>query len=227
MASGSIILIQYKDLFLMGQETNYLTDDKEITEFYEKTHGKSIHDSFWLNSTEKEAHIYFSKLCLQLETLLHTQITYADFKASKSSPGFFSAKPRYVKDERSALYGFPKGSYESKDGDLKETIRRECFEETALVIDIDSIEDINKIVPKYKKHQYRVYHYKLTKSEYEDALKTISEKNKQKENELHNIQFMKIPKDISGFFINLVSKESYLALIEKKPGGSRKTRKQR
>ena len=52
MASGSIILIQYKDLFLMGKETNYLTDDKEANEFYEKTQNKTnILVTYYLEKT--------------------------------------------------------------------------------------------------------------------------------------------------------------------------------
>ena len=53
-------------------------------------------------------------------------------------------------------------------------------------------------------------------SEYENFSNIITIKNQDRENELHNIQFIRIPKgDPRDFFINAVSKEAYERTIDR------------
>jgi 8-oxo-dGTP pyrophosphatase MutT (NUDIX family) len=170
----------------------------------------------------------FSILSEQLEHIFTEvpHITYADFKNSRGNSGYISAKPRYVTEERRSLFGFPKGSFESKDLTLKDTAVRECMEETGISLDIDKVEETHALASTGRGGFYKVYHYKLTKLEYENCLKIIKEKNNDRENELHNIQFIRIPKgDPRTFFINVVSKEAYERTIDPPRYNFKKTRR--
>ena len=233
-ADGAVVLIYYQNLFLMGQETSYITDSDDFNKRYKDSTGKSIDDDF-LSPGSKEnagdlliATTKFSQLCLDLEGLFPEipRITFADVRNSRSNPGFIAAKPRYVVNERRQLFGFPKGSYEHKDGLIDITGIRECDEETTVVLSHAKLQDTNNLVPTGRGTHYSVYHYKLTKKEYEDALLLIAEKNQSRDNELQNLQFLKVPAvDPRRFFINVVSKEAYERTIKK--GGSRKTLRSR
>jgi 8-oxo-dGTP pyrophosphatase MutT (NUDIX family) len=223
-ALGSIILIYYRDEFLMGRETTFLTDDKDVVANYKTNDGETIYAGFLSpgqlenDENSKTAKRKFARTCVDIEKKLPDipRVTYADLKNSRTNPGFITAKPRYVVKEKRYLYGFPKGSYENKDATLQDTIIRECSEETNIDINPERLIDTGILAPNGKKTSYAVFHYKLTKPEYEKFLKIIEEKNKSRENELHNIQFIKIPTtNLKDFFINSVSKDAYSLTITK------------
>ena len=217
-ADGSIIMIYYQDKFLLGEETVYITDNKDIDRLYRDNAGKKIEEAFlWPGSTDNEedsinAKAKFSDLCRDIELKTHSirHVTFADFKDSYKEPGFIKAKPRYVPGDRRNFYGFPKGSYELKDDSLETTAFRECHEETSIVLNPDRIKDQQTLVPTGKKSKYAVFHYKLTKPEFDALSLMILEKNEDRENELHNIKFIKVPPgDPRKFFTNAASKEAY------------------
>ena len=217
---GAIVLIYYKDLYLMGKETSYLTDESIISE--------NLFDLFLFKGDSlDEAHIYFNNICIKLEKIYKIKITYADVKESKRHLGYISAKPRYVKESRKHLFGFPKGSHEHFDTDLKETVKRECFEETSIILDSDRIEYTNKNAPTGKTSKYAIYQYKIiSDQEFNIFKQNIKQKNMSKENELHDIQFLKIPiGDPRNFFTNVVSKEAYERT--RLSMGGRKTRRKK
>lgn len=229
-AVGSIILISYRDNYLMGRETSFVTDDKTIVAHYKTNSGETIYEGFLSpGSIEnfddlKDAKKKFTNTCIDLEDKIPdiSRVTFADIRDSRSNPGFIAANPRYVVAERRDLLGFPKGSYENKDKNLENTIIRECGEETGLIIDMAKLIDSGILAPTGKKTYYAVYHYKLTKPEYETALMIIEEKNKSRENELHDIQFTKIAKgDPKNFFINCISKEAYSRTLVKRKNRTR------
>jgi 8-oxo-dGTP pyrophosphatase MutT (NUDIX family) len=201
-ADGSVVLIFYNDLFLMAQETKYLTDEDEANAIYKKATGMTLQEAFLSEgSTEsptqlRAAKMHFATLTEELEQMYPEipHITYADVKDSQRIHGLISAKPRYVAEERRTLFGFPKGSYEHKDNILNMTAFRECQEETGISLQLNKLVDKRLNVPTGHKGQYAVYHYKLTKEEFENFSEAIEAKNKDRENELHNIQFIKIPK---------------------------------
>ena len=58
---------------------------------------------------------------------------------------------------------------------------------------------------------------------YEKFTEMINKKNQSRENELHNIQFIKPPTDYRNFFTNLISKDAFMK--HKIKGGTRKTNK--
>jgi 8-oxo-dGTP pyrophosphatase MutT (NUDIX family) len=233
-ADGSVVIIYYNDLYLMAQETKYLTDSQELSKWFLNIKGESLFDTFLHKGTtentedlEKAKH-RFALATEQLERIFPEipRITYADFKNSRTNPGHISAKPRYVAEERRRLFGFPKGSYETKDLTLKHTAARECFEETGIILNIDKLDDKRTLVSTGRGGFYLVYHYKLTKMDYENCINIIRKKNQERENELHNIQFMRIPKgDPRDFFINVVSKEAYEQTVESPKLNIRKTRR--
>jgi 8-oxo-dGTP pyrophosphatase MutT (NUDIX family) len=217
-ADGAIILVYYQDKFLMGEETVYLTDSKELEKAYRTNAGQKIEEAFLSpGSTDIEEDIQkakakFSELCRDIEIKTHTikRVTYADFKDSYKEPGYIKAKPRYVPPERRNLYGFPKGSYELKDSTIETTAFRECHEETSIVLNPDRIKDQQTLVPTGRKSRYAVFHYKLTKLEYDAFSIMIAEKNRSRENELHNLKFIHVPDgDPRNFFTNAASKEAY------------------
>jgi len=231
-AEGAIIIIYYNDNFLMAQETKYLADEQDLESIYHKAKGKTLQESYLYKGTThneddvSQAKKHFGELTEYLEELYPEipHITFADVKDSRRNPGFISAKPRYVAKERRTLYGFPKGSFEQADLDLKITAFRECQEETGISLRLDKIDDKYTLVPTGRGAYYAVYHCRLTKQEYEDYLEVIKEKNKAHENELHNIQFIKIPKgNPRNFFINVVSKEAYERTIQSPRPFNRKT----
>ncbi len=218
----------------MAQETKYLTDSIDFSNKFLTLKGKNLFETFLQKgSTDNKNDVTkakqrFSILTEQLEHIFPDipHITYADFKNSRGNPGQISAKPRYVAEERRMLFGFPKGSYETKDLSLKHTAARECFEETGIVLNIDKLEDTRALASTGRGGFYLVYHYKLTKSEYENCIDIINEKNRERENELHNIQFIRIPKgDPRDFFINVVSKEAYERTVESPKSNVKKTRR--
>jgi len=226
---GAIILIRYKNLYLMGKETTYLTDDDDINKDFFDTHGKTLYDNFLFKGTEKDAKLYFTNLCKELETEYNIKVTYADFKESTKHKDHISAKPRYVTESRENLYGFPKGSYEEKDRDFKNTAKRECYEETGLVLDKDRIENTGKTAPTGRKSHYAIYHYKIIdEKEFRQFAKTIKEKNRSRENELQDLEFKEIPKgDPRDFFTNVVSKEAYERTCVYNLRAGRKTRRKK
>lgn len=234
LADGSVVIIYYNDLYLMAQETKYLSDSQDMSNKFLNQKGKSLFEAFLqkgsiddIGDLEK-AKNRFATITEQLERLFPEipRITYADFKNSRGNPGHISAKPRYVAEERRTLFGFPKGSYEYKDLSLKTTAFRECQEETGIALQVDKLDDKNTLVPTGRGSFYNVYHYKLTKPEYENFTQTITIKNQDRENELHNIQFIRIPKgDPRDFFINAVSKEAYERTIEPIRFNIKKTRR--
>ena len=226
--TGAIIMIKYQDLYLMGQETSFLTENEDIMKVYPTLK----QDFFSPGSTENKedldnAKAKFTELCEQLEKRFPEipKITFADIRNSRTNPGFIAATPRYVTLERRKSYGFPKGSYEDKDGSLINTIIRECNEETGIILRPESIEDLHVTASTGRKGNYAVYTYNLGKSAYEDFSKILMKKNKSRENEIHELQFIKIPKyDYKNFFTNNVSKEAFLKQI-KRGGAKRKTLK--
>jgi len=229
-ADGAVVLVYYQNLFLMGQETSYITDSDDFNKRYKDSTGKSIDDDF-LSPGSKEnpkellaATTKFSNLCLHMESLFPEipRVTFADVRNSRSNTGFIAAKPRYVVNDRRQLFGFPKGSYEHKDSIIDSTGIRECEEETTVVLLESKLQNTNNLVPTGRGTHYSVFHYKLTKKEYEEALLLIAEKNQSRDNELQNLQFLKVPAiDPRRFFINVVSKEAYERTVKK--GGFRKT----
>jgi 8-oxo-dGTP pyrophosphatase MutT (NUDIX family) len=223
-ADGAIILVYYQDKFLMGEETVYVTDNKELDKSYRTNTGQKIEDAFLSpGSTYNEKDIQnakakFSELCRDIESKTNSikHVTFADFKDSYKETGYIKAKPRYVPDERRNLYGFPKGSYELKDSTIETTAFRECNEETSLVLNPDRIKDQQTLVPTGRKSRYAVFHYKLTKPEYDAFSIMIAEKNRSRENELHNLKFIKVPEgDPRSFFTNAASKEAYEQTVKK------------
>jgi len=224
-ALGSIILISYRDNYLMGRETSFVTDDKTIVAHYKTNSGENIFEGFLIPGTIeneedlKAAKNKFTNTCIDLENKIPdiSRVTFADVRNSRSNPGFIAANPRYVVADRRDLLGFPKGSYENKDKTLENTIIRECTEETGVFINPIKLIDTGILAPTGKKTNYAVYHYKLTKSEYEKIIMIIEEKNKSRENELHDIQFTKISNgDPKNFFINCISKEAYSRTVKRK-----------
>jgi hypothetical protein len=229
-ALGSIILISYRDNYLMGRETSFVTDNKTIVAEYKTNTGENIYEGFLspgsIENLEnlKAAKKKFANTCIDLEKKMPdiSRVTFADIRDSRSNPGFIAGNPRYVEADRRDLLGFPKGSYENKDKFLENTIIRECGEETGVFINPAKLIDTGILAPTGKKTNYAVYHYKLTKSEYEKATTIIEEKNKSRENELHNIQFTKISNgDPKLFFINCISKEAYSRTVKKRKNRTR------
>ena len=232
-ASGAIVLIYHDKLprkYVMGEETDYVTDISSITKSYRTPSGETLHEAFLAPVTIHTstsliaAKQKFATSCDELEKAHGYRlgrITFADIKNS-SKPGKISAKPRYVKVDRRGKYGFPKGSYESIDGTLEDTAIREMEEELGIKLSKNSLKDVNQLVLTGGNTYYAVYHYKLNDLEYKALTLSIQSKNNGREAELQSLDFREIPKDTSAFFTNQASKRAYQSV--KVPGGSRRTR---
>jgi hypothetical protein len=242
-ASGGMVIVYYMDrlgpIFLMGQETTYLTETHNVTDF-KSSEGKKVREAFLYkgdinNPVDLEAaKKKFGKLCKELEAFnprFIKRVTFGDVKMSKGSPGFISAKPRCVGDDNVGRYGFTKGGYEaSEDGSINDTVVRECEQETSVKLDIKRLVETKKTFSKGKA-PYALYLYELSDSEYQSIHdnKTLTKKNADYENELHDIKFIRVPKmDLKKFFINSISREAYEEcisdILNAKKGG-RKTRR--
>jgi 8-oxo-dGTP pyrophosphatase MutT (NUDIX family) len=227
-ANGAIILIKYQDKYLMGQETNNLSENENIMKHY-----TTLYKDFLSPGTiESEDDIIkakekFSATCKQIEEQFPdiSRVTFADIRNSRTNPGFIAATPRYVLTKRRNLFGFPKGSYDPKDITLLNTIVRECYEELGIHLDLDKIKNLGKDAYRNTKqvYSYSIFTYHITKDMYEKFIEMINKKNQSRENELHNIQFIKPPTDYSDFFTNFISKDAFMK--HKIKGGTRKTNK--
>ena len=248
-AEGALVMLYYTDelgpQFVMGEETSYITDDNDFIEKYKTEQKTSIYETFAVNGVlpkDKDvAHVSFAKLCAHLERTYPElgRVTYSEFKQS-SKPGKISAKARYVVSDRRNKLGFPKGGYKpptepDADASLNDTAMREVKEETSLVLDPLRLIDANYISRAPKGDRYAVFHYELTEEEYTLITSTgiFAKKNAERENELHNVQFIRVPeKHHDSFFTNLVSKNAFIhtnakiAKVAKKGGAKKKhTRK--
>jgi hypothetical protein len=122
-ADGGIVIVYYIDrlspIFLMGQETTFLTEVHNMRDF--KTKEKEDIWNAFLNEGDinnikdlDAAKKKFTKICKEIEEFnprFIKHITFSDLKNSKASPGNISAKPRCVKEENIDRYGFSKGGY--------------------------------------------------------------------------------------------------------------------
>lgn len=239
-ADGGIVIVYYIDrlgpIFLMGQETTFLTEVHKMTTFKSKDeediwkaflHKGDLSNKKDLDAAKKK----FTKICKELELFnprFLKHVTFSDVKNSKASPGNISAKPRCVKEENMDRYGFTKGGYNnSLDASINDTVVRECFEETSIQLDITRLVDTEELYNTKGDKKYALFLYELTTLEYEsihtDAI--LERKNTDYENELHNIRFMRIPTgNLKNFFINSISHETYkysIKLILKRKNGGK------
>jgi 8-oxo-dGTP pyrophosphatase MutT (NUDIX family) len=245
-AEGALVMLYYTDelgpQFVMGEETSYVTEDKTFIEKYKTEQKESIYETFAINGVlpkDNDAlHVTFAKLCVDLERIYPElgHVTYGEFKQS-SKPGKISAKARYVVRDRRNRLGFPKGGYKppsepDADASLNDTAMREVKEETSLLLDPLRLIDANYISSAPKGDRYAVFHYELTPEEYTLITSTgiFAKKNAERENELHNVQFIRVPEERrDSFFTNNVSKNAFIhtkgkiAKVAKKGGAKKKT----
>lgn len=218
MSKGALLILSYKPpssdrLFLVGSESSYLSENKHALTVL-KYKGKNLYDAYLspgsINSVTAAtiAKTTFDSISRSFDNTNPEfgHITY-DKPKNSSKKGFISAKPRYVPVDKRGKYGFPKGGILPLDkGDVKNTVIRECYEETNILIEKRKLRDIGK------KNDYTVFHYEASDEEFSLFTALIIGKNTEYENELQDIRFSVIPKTISGrntFFINDLSKKAY------------------
>jgi len=243
-AEGALVLIYFTDSqglqFVMGQETTFLTDNKEFLEKYKKTIKESLYDTFIVDGTlpadTHTAHAQFIRKCEVLEKAFPElgRVTYSEFKQS-SKPGKISVKARVIPSEKRTKYGFPKGGYKGPgdpdaDASLNDTALREVYEETSLHLEPLRLIDTNYISVGSRGERYAIFHYELTDAEYKSIKdnSVLVKKNAERENELQAIQFIRIPSKTDIFFTNLVSNKAYThtrdKIGKKHTGGGKRAR---
>lgn len=244
-ASGAIVIAYYKDrfgpIFLMGQETVYLTEAYNLKSYVSKS-GENIWQAFSYKGDLSDptdlskAKEKFTNACIEIMGVkknTYGQVTFADLKNSTTSPGYISGKPRCVKESKRAAFGFTKGGYEaSEDASINHTAIRECLQETGVKLDINKLKELDGLHQSSGDSKYALFIYEFSEAEYLKIRdeNTIQHKNASYENELHNIRFNRIP-DNAGkhFFINAISKKTYekanKLITAKKGGASKNTRK--
>jgi 8-oxo-dGTP pyrophosphatase MutT (NUDIX family) len=230
-ASGGIVLICSPTNpveYITGEETSYVTNISSITKGFRTKAGETIHQAFespGLITSEEDvsaARRKFVNSCKELEAAYAKlgRVTFGNLKQS-SKPGIISAKPRYVESGRRGRYGFPKGSFEVTDASIDAGALREVFEETAIQLDPSRLEDINRLVNPGGATYYAVFKYRLTADEYNHYKAHLRIKHLSTENELQNIAFRAIPKNVKEFFTNKGSRNAYNT---QKHGGGRRRR---
>jgi len=123
-------------------------------------------------------------------------------------------------------YGFPKGGYISgknyvkksnnsmdiEDFSINDTVVRECYEETSIKLDKNKLNDTDTLFTSGGTSKYALFTYELSDFEFEaiHSMGLLVKKNKEYENELHNVQFLRIPEgENKKFFTNSISREVY------------------
>jgi len=221
-ASGAIVIVYYKDkggpVFLMGQETMYLTETNKLGKFKSKEH-EDVYAGFLKKGSMNndvdiiQARRKFTGLCKELEVYTKTHVTYSGMKNSNSKAGYISAKPRCVSDKNKTKYGFPKGGFEqNEDMSVDDAAIRECRQETSVELDIKRLAETDHLIASGKDSYYKLYLYELSKLEYDaiHTLQILEKRNADYENELHNVCFKRIPNmDFKDFFINAISRVAY------------------
>jgi 8-oxo-dGTP pyrophosphatase MutT (NUDIX family) len=244
-ASGAIVVAYYKDrfgpIFLMGQETVYLTEAYNLKSFVSKS-GENLWQTFLYKGTMSDptdlsnAKTKFTNACIEIMGIkknTYGHVTFADLKNSSSAPGYISGKPRCVKENKRSAFGFTKGGYEpGEDASINDTVIRECFQETGVKLDISKLKELEGLHQSSGDSKYALFMYEFSEEEYLKIRdeKTIQHKNASYENELHNIKFNRIPEQAGkNFFINAISKKAYEKankfITAKKGGASKNTRK--
>jgi 8-oxo-dGTP pyrophosphatase MutT (NUDIX family) len=222
--SGAIVLVYTLDaagpIFLMGEETEYVTNDKIIRQKYKSPDSENIYTAFEHpgntgNTVELEAaNKKFAKSAKDLESKYPAlgHVTYANVKNS-SKPGIISAKPRYVPVERRNSFGYTKGSYEpSLDASINDCAVREVWEEIGIHLDITRLNDTDICIYSGPTSKYEIFLYELTSEEAAQITSnsTLVNKMADPENELHNVQFIRVPqKNRKNFFTNLTSRNAF------------------
>lgn len=243
VAAGAIVLI-YTDSeprkFIMGEETSYVIEKQPdlVKKFVSKA-GEDIYKAFLSPGTVKspsdviKAKAKFATICEEIDSDMFGRalggVTFGNLKDS-STPGYISAKPRYVEGWRRNKYGFPKGSYEEKDKTIEAGGLREVREELGLILDPARLVNVRKLVKTGGTSSYAVFHYIVTAEEYKSMTETMAEKSKSKDNELRSFGFLEIPTTNSArqnFFTNNASKLAYQETFLGFRGGRRTRRKRR
>ena len=242
VAAGAIVLI-YTDSeprkFIMGEETSYVIEKQpEIVKKFVSKAGEDIYKAFLSPGTVKSpinvtrAKAKFATICEEIDSDMFGRalggVTFGNLKDS-STPGYISAKPRYVEGWRRKKYGFPKGSYEEKDKTIEAGGLREVREELGLILDPARLHNVRKLVKTGGTSSYAVFHYIVTAEEYKNMTETMAEKSKSKDNELRSFGFLEIPSNSAkqDFFTNNASKLAYQETILGFRGGRRNTRRKR
>jgi 8-oxo-dGTP pyrophosphatase MutT (NUDIX family) len=222
--SGAIVLVYTLDaagpIFLMGEETEYVSDNKTIKQNYKSPDGENIYKAFEHpgstgNSVQlAAANKKFAKSASDLESKYRIlgRVSYANVKNS-SKPGIISAKARYVPIERRDSYGYTKGSYEpSLDASVNDCAVREVWEEIGIHLDIMRLNDTGISINSGPTSKYEIFLYELTSEEAAEIItnNTLVNKMAEPENELHNVQFIRVPeKNRKSFFTNLISRTGF------------------
>lgn len=229
-ASGGIVLIYSPTNpveYITGEETSYVTNVSSIAKGFRTKTKETIYEAFespGLVTSDDDvstARRKFVNSCKELALAYDTlgRVTFGNLKQS-SKPGIISAKPRYVEAARRGRYGFPKGSFELTDASIDAGALREVFEETAIQLDPSRLEDINRLVNTGGDTYYAVFKYRLTADEYNHYKAHLRIKHLSTENELQNIAFRAIPKNVKEFFTNKGSRNAYNT--QKQKGGRRR-----
>lgn len=239
-AAGAIVLI-YTDSepkkFIMGEETSYLIEKKpELVKKFRSNTGENIYNAFLSPGTiaspndVERAKVKFTTVCNEIDSSLLGRllggVTFGNLKDS-STPGYISAKPRFVEDWRRKKYGFPKGSYETVDGTIEAGALREVREELGLILDPTRLINVRRLVKTGGTSSYAVFHYVVTAEEYATMTAAMELKSKSKENELRSFEFREISAKNNAkqeFFTNNASKTAYHETILGRVGGTRKTK---
>lgn len=242
VAAGAIVLI-YTDSepkkFILGEETSYVIEKKpELVAKFRSSMGENIYNAFLSPGTIKspsdvtQAKAKFAAVCHEIDSSFFGRtlggVTFGNLKDS-STPGYISAKPRFVEATRSGKYGFPKGSYEVFDGTIETGALREVREELGLILDPARLRNVGKLVKTGGTSNYAVFHYIVTAEEYATMAESMDLKEKSKENELRSYGFREIPSTNNAqkeFFTNNASKTAYQETFLGR-GGARKTRSRR
>jgi len=222
--SGAIVLVYTLDaagpIFLMGEETQYVSDDKIIKQKYKSPDGENIYKAFEHSGSTGNtsqlaaANKKFTKNARDLESKYPVlgRVTYANVKNS-SKPGIISAKARFVPDNRRDSYGYTKGSYEpSLDASVNDCAVREVWEEIGIHLDITRLNDTDICIYSGPTSEYEIFLYELTSEEAADLISnnTLVNKMAESENELHNVHFIRVPeKNRKSFFTNLISRTAF------------------
>lgn len=218
-ASRIIIFNPGKTMYLVGKESYFLKNIKELTVDMQIALDIMFSRKIKIQNDLNEVSYYRKKLIelhnnvdimkIVSKYSLTNRITFGDIRYTTINDEIFSyTLPQYV--PKKTPYSFPGGQAKKSNSNMACALR-ELYEETGIDLNTKPYSIKKLINTNIKNGSYKLIYYIMDKDEYKNALLDIERKNKSPQAELHDLRFVSISKNISS-----ISMKQYRNLTRKR-----------